>query len=198
MGKIVLRSSVCLQLVLEHDSQVKKLLHSNSEDASLSTKLVRMSTYSTSYSPSKLPGSNPGLNLPTTRHVFFNMGLSRPLFGFISLLVHWLQLMDWHTIIDNEDRKQERRIEVSLIVWSKTSLIEKAQRPARIETVCQKSHGPPEIRTWPARTQTCCSTTAAWPDINWITKSAIGSKQVTPAPGKLKLIKPKPLNSVEN
>ena len=61
------------------------------------------------------------------------MGLSRTLFGFISLLVHWLQLMDWHTIIDNEDRKQERRIEVSLIVWSKTSLIEKAQRPARIE-----------------------------------------------------------------
>ena len=38
-----------------------------------------------------------------------------------------------NTIIDNEDRKQERRIEVSLIVWSKTSLIEKAQRPARIE-----------------------------------------------------------------
>ena len=61
------------------------------------------------------------------------MGLSRPLFGFISLLVHWLQLMDWHTIIDNEDWKQERRIEVSLIVWSKTSLIEKAQSPARIE-----------------------------------------------------------------
>ena len=96
------------------------------------------------------------------RDIFINtMGLSRPLFGFISLLVHWLQLMDWHTIIDNEDRKQERRIEVSLIVWSKTSLIEKAQRPARMETVCVKSHGRPGIRTRPARIETCCSTACA-------------------------------------
>ena len=106
------------------------------------------------------------------RFWFFYTGLSRPFFGCISLLVKCLQLTDWHTIIDNEDRKQERRIEVSLIVWSKTSLIEKAQYPARIETVCRKSHGWPGIRTRPARTETCCSTACA------TTNMIVGSKTI--------------------
>ena len=67
----------------------------------------------------------------STKH-FFKYGPFPASFkiSFI-FLVHWYNY-DWFTIF-NQDRKQERRIEVSLILWSMTSLIEIAQRPARIE-----------------------------------------------------------------
>ena len=54
-------------------------------------------------------------------------------------------------------------MEVSLIVWSMTSLTEKAQHPERIEqqSYPKKAKVHPGFRTRPARTESGCSTASA-------------------------------------
>ena len=82
---------------------------------------------------------------------------------FISLFFkHWLQLID--TMLTDDDKNQERREDIVCVLW--LILIEKAQRPARIETdSAKKDEGQPRIQTQPARTEACystaCATTAA-------------------------------------
>ena len=54
-------------------------------------------------------------------------------------------------------------MEVSLIIWSMTSLTEKAPRPARIErqSDLKKAKVCPGIQTRPAQTESHCSTACA-------------------------------------
>ena len=62
--------------------------------------------------------------------VFFNFGLSQPLFGFYFFLGS-LFILQLTNIDDNGDRKQERR--VKSMQHSIPHSLEKAQRPARID-----------------------------------------------------------------
>ena len=92
--------------------------------------------------------------------IFFNLGLSRPLFGFLFFLgsSFIIQL----TNFDNGDRKQERRRKCML--RSIPHSLEKAQRPARIDWQqfwAEKSQVCPGIRTRLTQTECHCSTTCA-------------------------------------